>query len=76
MSKEKSGFNQVEYNNKYKKENYSRIVCEARKDIIIKIKNYCNDFELSVSQFVQMCCAYCIDNVHIDELKLYKSDKK
>ncbi len=65
-------FNQNEYNNKYKGDNYARVTCEAKKADIAVIKQYCKDFNISVSQFIQLCCKYCIDNVHIDELKRYK----
>ncbi len=67
-----SNFNQQEYNNQYNKEHYTRPSILFKKDEFVNIKNYCKDFGISVSRFVQLCCKYCIDNVHIDELKRYK----
>lgn len=57
---------------KYNKENYSRLICDGKKEIILDIKEYCKSIDISVSQFVQLSCLYCMDNVHIDELKQYK----
>lgn len=68
----KKTFNQIEYNNKYKKENYKR------KEILFKINDYeninsyCKDFNLPFGEYVKMCVNYCVKNVHIDELKYYK----
>lgn len=67
-----SNFDKNKYDSEYKKENYTKPSIYFQKDEFINIKNYCKDFDISVSQFVQLCCKYCIDNVHIDELKRYK----
>lgn len=61
-----------EYDKQYIKNNYDKIVCNTRKEIILDIKEYCKSIDISVSQFVQLSCLYCMDNVHIDELKQYK----
>lgn len=61
-----------EYDNKYIKEHYKTFAYRAKLDTAEEIKKYCDDFNISVNSFINMCCKYCMNNVHIDNLKHYK----
>lgn len=72
MSNKKDGFNQKEYNKEYTKKNYKKPSIYFSIEDYNNIALYCKDFNLPFSEYVKMCCKYCLDNVHIDELKQYK----
>lgn len=65
-------FNQSEYDKQYKKAHYKKPSILFKTEDYETLKKYCDNFDLSFSEFVKMCCKYCIDNVHIEELKRYK----
>ena len=67
-----SSFDKNKYDSKYNKEHYKEIKIRLKFDEYDNIKNYCNDMNLPCATYIKMCCKYCIDNVHIDELKRYK----
>ena len=72
MSNINKEFNQAEYNKEYNKKHYKKVTNEWKFDEYDKIKNYCDDMNIPCATYIKMCCKYCIDNVHIDELKRYK----
>lgn len=72
MSNKKSGFDVIAYNKQYKKDNYKRAVTYYKIEDYNNIAMYCKDFNLSFGEYVKMCVNYCVENVHIDELKHYK----
>ena len=67
-----SSFDKNKYDSKYNKEHYKEIKIRLKFDEYDKIKNYCEDMNLLSATYTKMCLKYCIDNVHIDELKKYK----
>ena len=67
-----SNFDKNKYDSKYNKEHYKEIKIRLKFDEYDKIKNYCDDMNLLCATYTKMCLKYCIDNVHIDELKRYK----
>lgn len=67
-----SKFDKSKYDNEYIKENYKRTAILLKKDEYDNIKSYCDDMNLPLGTLTKMCLKYCVDNVHIDELKRYK----
>lgn len=61
--------NSSKYINNYKKEHYTVLRSEFKKDDAEAVKSYCKDMNISVSSYIQMCCKYCIDNIPLQELK-------
>ena len=57
------------YINNYKKEHYTVLRSEFKKDDAEAVKSYCKDMNISVSSYIQICCKYCIDNIPLQELK-------
>lgn len=50
---------------KYKNANYKKLYIEAKAQYIDKIKNYCQDIDISYADFVIRCCNYFIDNKEV-----------
>lgn len=67
-----SNFDKNKYDSEYKKTHYKDVKIRLKFNEYDKIKNYCDDFNVSMYNLAKMCLKYCIDNVHIDELKRYK----
>lgn len=63
--------NNNKYINDYKKEHYTVLRSELKKEDAQNVKQYCKDMEISVSSYIQLCCKYCIDNITLQELKDY-----
>lgn len=63
--------NNSKYINDYKKEHYTVLRSEFKKNDAEAVKSYCKDMQISVSSYIQMCCKYCIDNITLQELKDY-----
>ena len=57
------------YINNYKKEHYTVLRSEFKKEDAQNVKQYCKDMNISVSSYIQICCKYCIDNILLKELK-------
>lgn len=51
-----------EYDTKYKKEHYKRIVADVKPNDYNLITNFCNDNGISKTAYIVACCKYCIDN--------------
>lgn len=67
-----SNFNQKEYNKEYNKTHYKKPSILFKIEDYNNIAMYCKDFNLPFGEYVKMCVNYCLENVHIDELKRYK----
>ena len=61
--------NSNKYINNYKKEHYTVLRSEFKKDDAEAVKSYCKDMNISVSSYIQLCCKYCIDNIPLQERK-------
>ena len=61
--------NNSKYINNYKKEHYTLLKSEFKKEDAENVKAYCKDMQISVSSYIQICCKYCIDNIPLQELK-------
>lgn len=57
------------YIKQYKKENYTTLRADFKKDDAAELKQYCKDMNISISKFIQLCCKYCIDHDMMQELK-------
>ena len=57
------------YINNYKKEHYTVLRSEFKKEDAQNVKAYCKDMQISVSSYIQICCKYCINNIPLQELK-------
>lgn len=71
-SENKSGFNKNKYDSEYQKTHYKRSTILFKINDYENINSYCKDFNLPFGEYVKMCVNYCVENVHIDELKQYK----
>ena len=61
--------NNNKYINDYKKEHYTVLRSEFKKDDAQNVKQYCKDMNISVNSYIQICCKYCINNIPLQELK-------
>ena len=61
--------NNNKYINDYKKEHYTVLRAEFKKSDAENVKQYCKDINISVNNYIQLCCKYCIDNIPLQELK-------
>ena len=67
--------NNNKYINDYKKEHYTVLRAEFKKEDAENVKQYCKDMQISISSYIQMCCKYCIDNIPLQELKDNTKDR-
>lgn len=68
----KKEFDKNKYNIEYIKEKYKKPSIYFKINDYENINSYCKDFNLPFGEYVKMCVNYCVENVHIDELKHYK----
>lgn len=72
MSNKKDVFDKTKYDNEYNKTHYKKPSIYFKIEDYNNIAMYCKDFNLPFGEYVKMCVNYCVENVHIDELKQYK----
>ena len=66
MEEEKKKFNKFDYNNEYAAEHYDRITILLPKGRKEKIKKYCTEKKISMSEFITACLDEKLKRLKID----------